>query len=118
MEQINYLNNEEKTFSMLCHLSALAGIIIPFGNIIGPLIFWLLKRDIYPEVDRQGKEAMNFQLSILIYSLIAGLLVILVIGFLLLAAIGVFMLVVTIIAAVKSSNGERFEYPLSLKLIS
>ncbi|HDP74500.1 MAG TPA: DUF4870 domain-containing protein [Bacteroidales bacterium] len=117
MENINYSCNDERTFSMLCHLSALSGLIIPFGNVIGPLVFWLLKKDEYPEVDRQGKAALNFQLSLTIYSIIAGILVIILIGFVLLGAIYLFGLIMTIVASVKSSNGERFEYPLSLKLI-
>lgn len=103
---------------MLCHLSALSGLIIPFGHIIGPLVFWLLKKDEYTEVDRQGKNALNFQLSLTIYAIVAGILVVILVGFVLLAAIFLFGLIVTIIAAVKSSNGESFEYPLSLKLIS
>ena len=103
---------------MLCHLSALSGIIIPFGHIIGPLIIWLMKKDQYSEVDRQGKEALNFQISATIYLMIAGILVLLLIGFLLLAVIGVFALVCTIIASVKSANSERFNYPLSINIIN
>lgn len=117
MEQITYTNNDERTFSILCHLSALSGLIIPFGHIIGPLVFWLLKKDECPEVDRQGKAALNFQLSLTIYAIIAGLLVIILVGFVLLGAIFLYGLIMTIVASVKSSNGERFEYPLSLQLI-
>lgn len=117
MENINYTNNDERIFSMLCHLTALSGLIIPFGHIIGPLVVWLLKKDEYPEVDRQGKAALNFQLSLTIYSIIAGILVIVLVGFVLLGAIFLFGLIMTIVASVKSSNGERFEYPLTINLI-
>lgn len=117
MEKISYTSSDERNFSMLCHLSALLGLVIPFGHIIGPLVFWLLKKDEYPEVDRQGKDALNFQLSLTIYAIVAGILVIILVGFVLLGAIFLFGLIMTIIASVKSSNGERFEYPLSLKLI-
>jgi len=117
MENINYTSNDERTFSMLCHLSALSGLIIPFGHIIGPLVIWLLKKEEFLEVDRQGKAALNFQLSLTIYSIIAGILVIILVGFVLLGAIFLLGLIFTIIASVKSSNGERFEYPLSLNLI-
>ncbi len=103
--------------SMLCHLSALAMFIIPFGNIIGPLLVWLLKRDQYPEVDRQGKDALNFQISILVYTLIAGILVLLLVGFFLLIALGILNVVVVIIAAIKSNSGERFEYPMIIRFI-
>lgn len=118
MNSINYINNEERSMSMLCHLSALAGLVIPFGFIIGPLLVWLLKKDQYPEVDRQGKDALNFQISMLIYLMIAGILVLILIGFLLLIALGIFNLVMVITASIKSNNGERFEYPLSLRIIS
>jgi len=117
MENINYTSNDERTYSMLCHLSALSGLIIPFGNVMGPLVFWLLKKDEYPEVDRQGKAALNFQLSLTIYSIIAAILIVILVGFVLLGAIFLFGLIMTIVASVKSSNGERFEYPLSINLI-
>ena len=117
MENHTYTSNDERTFSMLCHLSALSGLIIPFGHIIGPLVVWLLKKEEFPEVDRQGKAALNFQLSLTIYSIIAGILVIFLVGFVLLGAIFLLGLILTIIASVKSSNGERFEYPLSINLI-
>lgn len=118
MNTIVYINNEERSMSMLCHLSALAGLVIPFGFILGPLLVWLIKKDQYPEVDRQGKDALNFQISMLIYLMISGVLVLLLIGILLLIALGIINIVMIIIASVKSNNGERFEYPLSLKIIS
>ena len=118
MVRIIYVNNEERTFSMLCHLSALAMFMVPFGNIFGPLLVWMFKKDQYAEVNRQGKDALNFQISILIYTLLAVLLMILLVGFLLLVAIGLFNLIIIIIATVKSNNGERFEYPLTINIIS
>ena len=117
MKEINYINSEEQTFSMLCHLSALSGIIIPFGHIIGPLVFWLIKKDHFTEVDRQGKEALNFQISMTIWMIISGILVIIVIGLFALIALGLLDLIITIVAAVKSNNGERFKYPLSLEIL-
>lgn len=103
--------------SMLCHLSALAMFVIPFGSILGPLIVWLVKKDQYPEVDRQGKDALNFHISMLIYTVVAAFLVLLLIGIMLLVVIGIFTLIMVIIASIKSNNGERFEYPLSIKFI-
>lgn len=117
MKEINYINSEEQTFSMLCHLSALSGLIIPFGHIIGPLVFWLIKKDQFAEVDRQGKEALNFQISMTIWMILSGILVIIVIGLFALIALGVLDLVITIVAAVKSNNGERFKYPLTLEIL-
>lgn len=117
MEKILYVNSEERTMSMLCHLSALAMFIIPFGSIIGPLVVWLIKKDQYPEVNRQGKDALNFHISMLIYIVVAAFLIIFVVGILLLIALGILNLVVIIVASIKSNSGERFEYPFTIKFI-
>ncbi|RPH32015.1 MAG: DUF4870 domain-containing protein [Bacteroidales bacterium] len=117
MREINYINSEEQTFSMLCHLSALSGCIIPFGHIIGPLIFWSMKKQFYPEVDRQGKDAINFQISMTLWMMVSGIMVLLVIGIFALIALGVLNLVMIIVASVKSNNGERFKYPLTIDFI-
>ena len=52
-----------KAWAMWSHLSALGGLVFPFGNILGPLIIWLSKREEIPEVDVNAKEAMNFQIT-------------------------------------------------------
>ena len=102
---------------MLCHLSALAGFIIPLGNIIGPLVFWLIKKNEFPTVAAHGKESLNFQISMLIYAIVSGILCIVFIGFLLLAAVGITSLVCVIIASVKASNGVPFRYPLTIRFL-
>lgn len=117
MNEILYVNNEERTMSMLCHLSALAMFIIPFGSVLGPLIVWLIKKDQYVEVDRQGKDALNFHLSMLIYSIIGGILIFLLVGIFVLIILAILRLLFIIIASIKSNSGERFEYPLSMKFI-
>ncbi len=108
---------QEKTLAMLCHLGALAGFIIPFGNIIAPLVIWLIKKDESALVNENGKESLNFQISITIYAIAAFILTFLVIGVILLPALGVFSLVMIIVASVKTNKGEKFTYPLSIKLI-
>lgn len=108
---------EARTWAMLCHLGALAGYIIPFGHIIAPLVIWLIKKDESPLVDDQGKESLNFQISLTIYAVIAGLLTLVVIGFILLIALGIFDLIVVIIAAVKANDGEKYRYPLCIRFI-
>lgn len=102
---------------MVCHLSALAGFIIPFGNIIGPLIVWLIKKDESPFVDDQGKESLNFQISITIYCIVAAILILIIIGIFLLIGLGILALVLIIMAAVKANSGEKFRYPLTIRLI-
>lgn len=108
---------DQNMWAMLCHLSALAGFIIPFGNIIGPLVIWMIKKDVYPLVDDQGKEALNFQISMTIYYVVAGILILILIGIPLLIGLALFSLVVTIIAMVKASDGVAYRYPLSIRLI-
>ncbi|WP_414430053.1 DUF4870 domain-containing protein [Alcanivorax sp. IL3] len=108
---------EERSLGLACHLLALAGLVVPFGNILGPLIMWLVKKDDSAFVDDQGKEALNFNITISIAGFIAFLLMFVVIGGLLLPIIGIFWLVMTIIAAVKANGGERYRYPLTIRLI-
>jgi len=115
MNQIPIENSDENMWGMLCHLSAFAGYIIPFGNIIGPLVIWLIKRDEYPFVNDQGKESLNFQISIAIYAVISLILAFIIIGFFLLLAIGILNLVMIIVASVKANEGVLFRYPLSMK---
>jgi len=102
---------------MLAHLAALAGFIIPFGNIIGPLVVWLIKKDESAWVDRQGKESLNFQISVSIYAIVAGILTLILIGILLLIAVGIFSLVMVIISTVRVNNGEYFQYPLCIRFL-
>jgi uncharacterized Tic20 family protein len=108
---------QERTWGMLCHLSALAAFIFPLGNIFGPLIVWLVKKDESPFVDDQGKESLNFQISFTIYCIFAAILAVILIGFILLIALGIAFLILVIIAAVKANEGEKFRYPFTIRLI-
>lgn len=110
-------NPESRMWAMLAHLSALSGFVIPFGNIIGPLIIWLIKRDEMSFVDDQAKEALNFNISITIYALISAILIVVVVGFLMLAVLGIVWLVFAIVAAVKANEGTAYRYPLTLRLV-
>jgi uncharacterized Tic20 family protein len=102
---------------MLCHLSALSGFIIPFGSLIGPLVVWQIKKNQYPIVDDQGKEALNFQITITLAAIVSAILIVLLVGIFLLIAVGIASLVFTIIAAIKANNGETYRYPFCLRLI-
>ena len=102
---------------MFAHLAAIAGIIVPFGNIIGPLIIWQVKKDEFPFVDDQGKEALNFNITVAIAFVAALVLTLILIGVLLLPVIGVAWLVFTVIAAIKANEGVSYRYPVTLRLI-
>lgn len=110
-------NQQARNFAMLCHVLSLAGFVVPLGNVIGPLIMWLVKKDEFPFVDEQGKEAVNFNITVLIAAIVSAILTVILIGILLLLAVVVTWLVFTIIAAVKASGGEHYRYPLTLRLI-
>ena len=106
------------TWGMLAHLASLAGFVgIPFGNVLGPLVVWLTKREQDDFIDYHGKEALNFQISLTIYMIISGILVVIVIGLLLLIGVAIVGMILVIIAAVKANNGEFYEYPLTIRFI-
>ena len=103
---------------MLCHASALLGLFFHFlGHILGPLIVWLLKRGDAAEIDAHGKESLNFQLSMLIYDAIAGILCFVLIGIPLLILLWVLNTVLVIVASIKASDGELYRYPLTIHFI-
>jgi uncharacterized Tic20 family protein len=110
-----------QNWAVLCHLAALLGLLgglmsIPFGNLLGPLVVWLLKKKEFPLVDQQGKESLNFQLSMTIYAALSALLIFVGIGIVLLAIIIVVDVVLVIVASVKTSNGKPYRYPLTIRL--
>lgn len=112
------VSKDEQNWAMACHLSALAGFLIPFGNLAGPLIVWLIKRAEMPLVDTHGKEALNFQITVSIAAAICVALMFVLVGFVLIFIVGLGALVLTIMAAVKVSNGEfDYKYPLTIRLL-
>jgi uncharacterized Tic20 family protein len=116
--------SQAHTWNMLCHLSALAGFIIPFGNMLGPLLVWQIKKSEFPSVEIHGKAALNFQNTVILIalaSMAASLVVSVVhIGWLLspiVLLIVIADLVFAIIAGLKANNGEDYKYPYSLELV-
>lgn len=114
-------SQEERTWAMIAHLSALSMYVTGIGVVLGPLIVWLLKRDGNPFVDDQGKEALNFQISILIYYAAAiamcFTIILAVVGIPLLIGLHLFQVVCMIIATIKSSSGIAFRYPATIRLV-
>jgi uncharacterized Tic20 family protein len=123
-----------RTWSMLCHLSALSSLIIPFGSILGPLIVWQIKKNDLPEIDPHGKESLNFQITVLIIILIFSAFLFGTLGFgaffgspfvlfagafgigSILSIIRLISWILVIIASIRANNGELFHYP-SIKFI-
>jgi uncharacterized Tic20 family protein len=111
-------SRDERLWATLCHLSALAGLVVPLaGNVVGPLVVWLIKREDSPLIDDQGKEALNFQISMTLYMIAAGILVLVVVGIFLLFALAVMDLIFIIIASIRANYGERYRYPLTIRLV-
>ena len=105
------VSKDAKMWGMLCHLLGL------FTSFVGPLIIWLLKKEEDPFIDDQGKEALNFQITVLIASIVSGVLAMFCIGVFLGMAVGVVDLIFCIIATVKANSGEKYRYPVSIRII-
>lgn len=105
-------SNDDKNIATITHLS---GILFSF---IPSLIVWLLKKDDNEYLSSQAKEALNFQLTILLAQFVAGILIAILVGFLLIGIIWLFNIVLCIVAAISTSNGETYRYPLCLRLIN
>ena len=107
-----------RTWSAFCHASALLGVFVHFpGHVLPPLILWLAKRDDSPEIDAHGKEALNFQISMLLYNAVAAVFCLILIGFAFLAILWVLNAVFVIIAAIQASEGKFYRYPMTIRFI-
>ena len=107
----------DNSLAVVMHLLGFAGFVFPFGNIVAPLILWLVKRPESPLLDRTGKEVLNFQISYTIYVAVAGVLCFVLIGFLILPVIFILWVVLMVVAAVKTGNGEEYRYPLTIRIL-
>ncbi|RDI97881.1 DUF4870 domain-containing protein [Dyella solisilvae] len=119
---------QQRQWAMFAHLSALLGLVITghwlgWGCFLGPLVIWLVKKDAMPFVDDQGKEALNFNITVAIVFFALFLLTLLTLGLGVLVAwpvgvvVGVAWLVFTIVAAIRANEGVRYRYPFTLRLI-
>lgn len=113
----NTLALENRGTAMAMHLSALGGYLFPLGGLMIPLIIWLMKKHESPELDQVGREVLNFYFTMFIGWLIALALCLVLIGFVLLPALWLYGIVVTIIAAIRSNDGELFRYPATIKFL-
>jgi len=117
MEEIKSYSQSERDWAMFCHLSAFAGYFFPFGGIIGPIICWISRKEESSWVDVNGKSSINFQLSILLYMILAAPLCIILIGIPILIFLGILEVVCIVVASIRAAKGESFKYPLSIPFI-
>ena len=111
------LTQEEKNWAMACHLSTLIGFFVPLGSIIAPLIVWLMKRETSNFIEYHGKEALNFQIFMTICFAVAFVLAFALIGFLIIPMLALVDLILTVVVAIKASEGQYYPYPFSLRLV-
>jgi uncharacterized Tic20 family protein len=117
MEEIKTYTQSERDWAMFCHLSSFAGFFFPLGGILGPLICWVSKKDGSSWVDTNGKASMNFQISLLLYIILAIPLCFILVGIPILIFLGILDIVCVIVASIRASKGEYFKYPLSIPFI-
>lgn len=116
-------DNSEKQFALFVHLSALIGFFIPLGNIIAPLVMWQIKKNESAFIDDQGKEAVNFNLTLLLVGLALIVLTLITFGLAIFLTaplglvLGVVWLIFAILAGIKANEGVAYRYPYILRLI-
>ena len=108
---------EVRQGAMLCHLAAFLGFVFPFGSVVGPLILWQMKKEKDAFIDDQGKEALNFQITVAIAWMACIVLAFAVVGFFLMFALAVATIVLTIIGSIKANKGIPYRYPLTWRVI-
>lgn len=111
------VTDDEQTWAVVLHASALSGLVVPFGNVLGPLLLWLIKRDESEFLDASGKEVLNFQLTWTLLLLGAVVSLLIGIGFLLVPIVVVAWLVIVVLATIRASEKEIYDYPFTLDLI-
>ena len=108
---------DERMWSTFAHLSIVAGLVFPLGNVIVPLVIWLTQRDKSEFVDVHAKEALNFQITVTLLGVGGFILTFFVIGIPLLLMLLLACVVFSVLGAMKSNQGEMYEYPFNLRLI-
>jgi uncharacterized Tic20 family protein len=103
--------------AVAAHLSTFAGLVMPFGSVIGPLAVWLTRRDRDPFIDQAGREALNFGISIAIYGVVALVAALMLVGIPLLIVGVIAWVVLASLAAAKASQGRSYRYPLTMRFV-
>lgn len=111
------LEKRTRQWATLLHLSMLANLAVPGAGLICPIIIWQVKKEELPALDAHGRNATNFIISSLIYTVISGILVLVLIGVPMLIAVILCSLIFPIMAAVKANNGETWKYPFTIEFV-
>ncbi len=109
---------QERTWGLIAHLSALAGLLVPpIGHVLGPLVVWLVKREKSAFVADQAREALNFNITMTLVGIACVILAFILIGFFAGVIAGLYWLVMVIVAGVKANEGVSYRYPFALRLV-
>jgi uncharacterized Tic20 family protein len=111
------MDQEVRNAAVAAHLSTFAGLVVPFGSVIGPLAVWLTRRNRDPFIDQAGREALNFGISIAIYGAVVLAAALLLVGIPLLIVGVVAWVVLASLAAAKASQGQSYRYPLTMRFV-
>ena len=111
------MDKDTRLMLALCHLRGFIGFVLPFGNVIAPLVLWILKKDDVPELDVYGKEVLNYQITFSIALVIAFLSCFIFIGFVLLPIICIANIVFILSATIKVNEGKFYSYPFKITFI-
>lgn len=113
------MRRRDNQLIVLTHLSQLCTFVIGFGSLIVPLILWASNKNDVQDMDRQGKDIINFQLSMIIYAIISiPLILFFGLGILLLILVGILSFVMPIVNAIRAGNDETPTYPMSFKFLT
>jgi uncharacterized Tic20 family protein len=110
-------DQEVRNTAAAAHLSTLAGLVLPFGSVIGPLAVWLTRRDRDPFIDDAGREALNFGISIAVYGAVVLVAALMLVGIPLLIVGAIAWVVLASLAAVQASQGQAYRYPLTIRFV-
>ena len=106
-----------RTTAVAAHLSTFAGLVVPFGSVIGPLAVWLTRRHQDPFIDDAGREALNFGITIAIYGSVLLVATLMLVGIPFLIVGVVTWVVLASLAAAKASHGQAYRYPLTMRFV-
>jgi uncharacterized protein len=112
------LTADEKQWAMIGHLSALAGFVVPFGNLIAPLVVWMMKKEESKFIEEHARESLNFQISASIYLIGLSLTICIGIGLVLVPLAVLAEVVLIIMASMKASSGQSYRYPITIRFLN
>jgi uncharacterized Tic20 family protein len=112
----NGVSVDAKNWAVMSHLSAFV-MFLGIPAIVGPLVTWLVKKE-NPYVDYHGKEAVNFNISFMIYGIVSAIAIIFLVGLILLPMVFITWFVLVIVASVKAGSGEYYRYPMTIRFIT